>query len=664
MKYILFLGLFLLHSVVSGQKKGQSLIDSIRPVLLSMKEDTNKIKVVAKITETYLMLDPAKGIDYAKSGLALSEKLRYRRGISRFDNLLGLLVGDTGNNVLAITYFEQSYAMNVQIGYTFGMISNLNNIGRSYQRMSDYTKALTYFFKALTIAEENKITEQIALVGTNLTSSFFAQKNYIKALEYAEMTLKYGRLSNTPNNIGKALLEIGIIREETRDSVSAKIYIDSALQVYEDMGNKPAIVQVLSEKAKLAYPDYEKAITLMQKAQVILNEIGPSSISSIGNLASLGSSYYLLALKRNPPVRDFLLLKADSCLNLGIRIAKENSNVEYLANMYRDLSRIQEEKLNYKPALDYFKTFYSINDSLFSQDKKNELAGLESKYKLDLKDNEIAINKLKLVSQRKTLLGLGIGLILLSIIGALLFWQNKMREKTNLALTLLNYQLDEANKVKLKFFGILSHDLRSPVSNLINYLHLLKNAPDLLSASEQAASRQQISQSTEDLLQTLETTLLWSKEQMEHFQPEIKSIPVRTLFDYLRKFFSHSGQPTLQFVGSENLNVLGDENYLKVIMQNLTSNAIKALRNTTNGLIEWRAVSANGETKLLIIDNGPGIGENQLKSLLSENNSFNTGNGFGFHLIRDLAHAIKFKITVDSIPGHGTTFTLSRKLSL
>ena len=49
----------------------------------------------------------------------------------------------------------------------------------------------------------------------------------------------------------------------------------------------------------------------------------------------------------------------------------------------------------------------------------------------------------------------------------------------------LNNQLDEANKVKAKFFGILSHDLRSPVANLIHFLHLQKNDPDLL-GKEQA----------------------------------------------------------------------------------------------------------------------------------------------------------------------------------
>ena len=44
----------------------------------------------------------------------------------------------------------------------------------------------------------------------------------------------------------------------------------------------------------------------------------------------------------------------------------------------------------------------ATNDSLFSQEKKNEIACIEGKYSIAAKDNEIAISKLMLANQRKT----------------------------------------------------------------------------------------------------------------------------------------------------------------------------------------------------------------------------------------------------------------------
>jgi len=659
MRLFFCISLILMIKIAQAQKKGQDLIDSVTQSLQAGKEDTNQLKSLGKIAETYLLIDPAKGIEFAQKGLVLAESLNFKKGVARFNNLIGLLVGDTGNNTQARVYFEHSYILNKEIDNAFGMISNLNNIGRSYQRESNYTNALSYFFKALTIAEGIKSDEQISLVGTNLTSSFYAQRNYLKALEYANMTLVYAKIAKTPNNIGKAFLQIGTIKQDIRDTASAKKYLDSAMQVYEEMGNQSALAQTLTQEATLEYPDYKTSIEILLRAQKIFDKIGPATVSSIGNLTSLGETYYDLALNKDSREKEGLLNKARDYLNQAMSYCKETNNIEYQADLYLLLSKILEEKKEYMQALQNFKSYYSINDSLFSQDKKNDLADLEGKHKIELKDNEIAINKLKLVNQQKTLLLLIVGLTLLVIIGTLLIWQNSIRKKSNTTLMILNNQLDEANKIKLKIFGILSHDMRMPVSSLIHYLHLLKNAPDLVSEEEKKSIQHQIAQSTEELLQTLEMTLLWSKEQMEYFKPDIKQIPVQNLFTYLQKFFTHAEPVQISYDNPDNLDVSADENYLQVIMQNLTANAVKSLGNSPEGQISWRARKSAGKTILSITDNGPGIREEQAKSLFEESNVANARSGFGFHLIRDLSSAIHYKISIESKPGKGTTFILA-----
>jgi signal transduction histidine kinase len=659
MKIFPFVCLALLPTLVLAQKRGQPLIDSIVDKLPSQQEDTNRVKSLTKIAETYIQVNPAKGIGYAKNGLAIAESLQWKKGIAKLNNAMGLLIGDTGNNTLARTYFERSYALNKELGASFSMISNLNNIGRGYQRESDYPKALDYFLKALAIAEEIKSDEQKALVGTNITSSYFTQGNLVKAQEYAEMTLKYGQLSHTPNNIGKALLQLGVIKSETRDTASAKVYMQQALKVYEEMDNKPAIVQVLVSMASLEYPDYEKVIAQMRKAQAILEEIGPSSLLSVGNLANLGRACYDLSIHSKPPKKEEWMDNAVAYLDRGMQLARETNNAEFMATISQNLSDVEAERGHYKAALDHFKSFYSINDSLFSQDKKNELAGLESRHQIDLKDKEIAISKLNLINQRRMVITLIAGMVLLAVIGGLLFRQNRMRKKSNTTLMVLNNELDEANKVKLKFFGILSHDLRAPVASLVNYLHLLKNDPGLLATEDRAVHQEQMSQSTEDLLQTMETMLLWSKEQMENFKPDIRMVAVRDLFDHLQKFFAQTPDIRISFLDAGALALRADENYLKVIMQNLTSNAIKALRNKPGAYIEWKATQERGQTVLSVTDNGPGIAADEAKALYNEGDVVNTKTGFGFHLIRDLAKAIRLRISIVSAPGKGTTFTLS-----
>jgi hypothetical protein len=56
---------------------------------------------------------------------------------------------------------------------------------------------------------------------------------------------------------------------------------------------------------------------------------------------------------------------------------------------------------------------------------------------------------------------------------------------------------------------------------------------------------------------------------------------------------------------------------------------------------------------------GPGLHADQIKVLYHEESGVNAKTGCGFHLFRDLAKAIQYRIYIELKPGMGTTFVLS-----
>jgi signal transduction histidine kinase len=98
--------------------------------------------------------------------------------------------------------------------------------------------------------------------------------------------------------------------------------------------------------------------------------------------------------------------------------------------------------------------------------------------------------------------------------------------------------------------------------------------------------------------------------------------------------------------------------YLKTILRNLTSNAIKAVHGRSDGLIEWRAWEEDHHVCLAVTDNGPGISASQRQALFNEEADIGTRHGLGLPLIRDLTAAVHCEIRVDTPAGGGTTFTL------
>ena len=658
MKQLLILLLLFSCVQLFAQKKGQAKIDSMLLVLPTLKEDSSKVNLIVMISRQYYYSSKLnEGIACVKEGLLLAEKINWEKGIANCYTMLGNLVGDTGNIVQARVYFEKSLKISRKIDSKQDIIHNLNNIGRGYQFESDFSNAVNYFFDALKVAEEIKSNEKIALVGTNLTATYIMQKNYSKAEEYAKMTLQNAEIAKAPYHTANALQHLGIIYFEKADTARAVEYFTKAIKVYRDEGVLEGEIECMSEISSLGKP--EAGLKKRLEIQNLLDKQNSLIPIKIGNLGIIGITYYDLAKTKVGIVKNEYMLHAARYLKRAIHIAKEAKYMDHVSEYSMRLSEVERANGNFKEALALNIEYHSINDSIFSQENKNKIAALESQKTVDLKDKEIQINKLVISNQRKAQLGLISGLCLLGVIGGLLYWQSRSRKKTNTTLMVLNNQLDEANKVKARFFSILSHDLRSPIVNLVHFLQLQKDNPDLLNEKQEVVHRQNISDSAEDLLNNMEAMLLWSKEQMENFRPNIKSIPVTDLFGYIQKFFGHTEKVNITFDAAEGLMVSTDENYLRTIMQNLTSNAIRALKNTPDASIEWKALKEGDKTILSITDNGPGIGAEQAKALFDDRIVNNEKTGLGLHLIRDLAKAIQYKIAVQSGQGRGTTFTLS-----
>jgi len=160
------------------------------------------------------------------------------------------------------------------------------------------------------------------------------------------------------------------------------------------------------------------------------------------------------------------------------------------------------------------------------------------------------------------------------------------------------------------------------------------------------------------LLENMENMLLWSKEQMKNFKPEITPIKVDELFEIVRKYFVQDKHIQWIFDQNEPIVIHSDLNYLKVILLNLSINAQKALLNTTNPTIKWTAFRRNDALVLSIQDNGPGMSEKAAGVLLAEDIGTNGLNGFGMYIIRDLSKAIQCEIHLIRPAEGGTIFEL------
>lgn len=583
----------------------------------ALKYYQNAIRICKKTNA-----DKLAGIAYGNMGIIYNEMKNYELAIKHFEDALqthtkakypdGIAsnLGNIGNVYFhkkeydtALVYFNQALEKNIENNNKFGIAREYGNIANVYSEQKKFDMAFTYHTKALSINEELKNKKGLAVNYQGIGDYYLKQNNLNEALKFTQKSNSLAKEIGIKDVQKEAYNNLSILFEKTGKLDSAYIYYKKYVDIKELIDNENNRKQI--SRLEIQY-EFDSKEERYKTQQLIDNE-------------SLKQQELLLALNKS-------------------KLSESNKQ--------RDLGR-----------LNYLRTQSELkSEQLIKNTQKKQLTIAEKE--IEIKQKEIKIANLFIQAKERQKWFLICALLLLGVIGVLLYKQSSNRKKINEKLQNLNAELDQANKTKTTFFNILNHDLRSPVANLIHFLHLQKNNPELLDENSKKRMENKTITGAENLLNSMEDILLWSKGQMENFKPQPKQIYISYLFNDVNSHFESEEKVQIVFENKENIIITTDENYLKTIIRNLTGNAIKALIDVENPTITWTATQQNNQSFLSITDNGKGAIKEKFKALYDENEVTGIQSGLGLHLIRDLAKAINCEITVESNENSGTTFTL------
>ena len=544
-----------------------------------------------------------------------------------------------------------------QNNFTKGIL--FGSLGEYHLDNSEISKFIDYKLKAIEYRKkfkknDTKNTVNIGISYSQIGQAYFKMKQYKKSLEYFNLAKPY--LKTSPNAL--AFLHNDFVKSywglQNLDSIQLH-----RKKIYKLVSKEDSLFICLSSANRYLaeyYTDKKQlntAISYLKEAEIFGKKSQDLEIMMEVNLTR-GKILY----EQKKYVEAIKVLK--EAATHAYQFDKNSFIVinKLIGNSYKALN-------NWKEAFRYFEIYNKVNEEVLLESTKENIANAEAKFqnkykqeKIDVLSTENKLKNVEIANSRKQKIYLFTGFILLLAIAFLLFKQSNNQKKSNKKLQVLNQELDEANKVKLQFFNILNHDLRSPVASLIHYLHLQKENPELLDEESKKRLEQKTISGVENLLHSMEDILLWSKGQMENFKPVPEKIEINELFSDIKNHFSSVENITISLKNTSNFEVTTDKNYLKTILRNITGNAIKALEKTENGEIIWKVWCENNQSYISISDNGKGASINQFKALFDEKEVVGIKSGLGLHLIRDLAKTIDCEIEVESKENIGTTILL------
>lgn len=221
--------------------------------------------------------------------------------------------------------------------------------------------------------------------------------------------------------------------------------------------------------------------------------------------------------------------------------------------------------------------------------------------------------------------------------------------------------LDVLNDEKNKLFSIVAHDLRSPLSNIQNYLELLSDGD--IDGEEALIINQSLLQSTRSTLDMLNNVLVWSKNQMDGLNVELKTLNVQQcLASQLSLFKNIAARKniTLDVFIPQEIHVTGSADLLQLVIRNLVNNAIKFTADGGRVMVSARTEGTN--CLLMVKDSGLGkpVKLNNDIFLLTGSSQIGTANekgvGLGLVLCYEYTAAQNGKIWFHCDSISGTTF--------
>lgn len=532
------------------------------------------------------------------------------------------------------------------------------SIAEYYLDNSVYEPFIHYQLKAISckklLPKDDINIENIGISYSQIASAYAKMKQYKKSIEYLNDAIPYLKKSN----YGQSFVYNYYIESYTNLN-----QLDSIQKYYRLLNESACREDTLF--LNLSFGNRNMAEYYANNRQIGIAHMYAKKAVELGKKSNDDE----ILMEANAVMGRILYEKRDYKNAINTLHSAAKSALNYDKGFYVMINRTLAQSFAglglWQKAYHYNEIYSRYNTEILQESAKQSIANAEAQYQNKTKKQEIknlssqnTIKNIQIEEAGKQRLFLISGLVMAGIIGLLLFRQNQNRKKTNYKLQLLNQELDEANKIKARFFSILNHDLRSPVANLIHFLHLQKDSPELLDTETKKRMQDKTISGAENLLCAMEDILLWSKGQMENFKPQPKKIAVSQLFEDTQKVFSGYHNIQFEYHNPDNIEIFTDENYLKTIIRNLTSNAINVFTTTRNPAIIWKAWQENGKSFLSITDNGPGASQEQFRALYDETEVAGIKSGLGLHLIRDLAKVIGCQIFVHSKINEHTVFTL------
>lgn len=365
--------------------------------LQALPDDTLKALIINRVAWDTAYYNLALGLEYAQEGLRVAKKINFTRGIIIAYNALGATYCDMGDYNDALDLHMEGLNNAEKYGDPKLTGTALMNISLVYNSIKDTANSTAFLERAILEYEKVNYEQGLAAAYINLGGQYFEIDHLEQSTICFQKALALGRKSGKAEILGHAYSGLALCWADSGLFELAHKYIDSAFAVVTELSDSYVFAKVQANVATLLVLEkkYLEAEDAYLEAMTPFREIG---------------------------VREEVLI-----------FYMELSNICNLTN------RPQE-------ALEYWKKYMTLKDSLVNEDVLEHQRNLEALYESEKKKQEIELLTTKGNVRQWFLVAIVVCFVVLVFLTFMLYKRNQFRKNTNRETALQNSLIHEQTR--------------------------------------------------------------------------------------------------------------------------------------------------------------------------------------------------------------------------
>ena len=596
-KILLFIILF--YSIGTYSQNAQDIIDKLK-IELKSKPDTKKTATIySDLTWYYANISTDSALAYGQKAIFESVKLKDSVLLSQIYSDLGAVYFRKTDYKLSKENFLKSYQIRKIRNDKIGMAKVAANLGNIYSKENKKTAALKSYLESIDYFQKTKNLEAVALTNANIGSLFLDLKNYTKSLNYTKKAIAFQEDKKYDVGLSTSYLTMGNIYLRLKDTLKALKFYSKSITSSKKTGNNVALAAALNNisNIKIVQNKNEEATKLIVQSGKIIQQLNVNSDES--------------SLHLNMAAKDISNKKFIEAKQILYKLKKQYSGFDnHMADLnqtYLYLSQISAYMNNPDSASFYISQSLKLQNEIIEKTVQKQTNEFETKYQTAKKEKQLLQNEIEIKNAKNRLIATFALTILISLIGFLIYRQQKLKNKQQnqeFELKTAISKIETQNKLqdqRLTISRDLHDNIGAQLTFIISSVDNIKYAFDLQN-SKLDDKLQKISSFTKDTIVELRDTI-WAMNNNAISFDELRS----RILNFIEKAKFAKENIHFKFNIDENLNeieltsIVGMNIYRTI--QEAVNNAIK-YANATEIVIN---ATKTNTILITIQDNGIGF---------------------------------------------------------